>query len=357
MWLSITNLAGGGWVKISYADTRDAVGKVLSHDVTRIVKGKYKGPAFKKGHVIKNEDIPLLLDIGKEHICFLELDANEVHEDEAGWFLASFAAGEGLNLEGPSEGRVDLVAARDGLLKVDVEGLKQINQLTNVVMASLHTNSPVKKGEKVAGTRVIPLAVNKEILEGAEKISQSYYPLLNISAYLSCKMGALVTGREVYESRIEDAFAPVLKEKAEAFGLDEPEIDYAPDDAEIIAAKIKLLLERNHDLIVVTGGMSVDPDDVTPTGIKLSGAKIEKYGAPVLPGAMLLLAYHGRVPIVGVPACGMFFRTTVFDLIFPRLLAGERIAAADVAALGHGGFCRRCEKCLYPDCSFGKGGF
>ncbi len=344
-------------MKISYADTRNAVGKVLSHDVTRIVKGKYKGPAFKKGHVIKKEDIPLLLDIGKEHICFLELGEDEVHEDEAGWSLALSAAGDGLKLEGPSEGRVDLVAACDGLLKVNVDGLMQINQLKNVVMASLHTNSPVKKGDKVAGTRVIPLAVNRDTLKRVEEICQNHRPLLNVSAYRPIKIGALITGREVYEKRIEDAFAPVLKEKADIYGLFEPEIDYAPDDAEIIAAKIKLLLERKHDLIVVTGGMSVDPDDVTPTGIRLSGAKVEKYGAPVLPGAMFLLAYHGRVPVVGVPACGMFFQTTVFDLILPRLLIGEKITAADVATLGHGGFCRRCEECLYPDCSFGKGGF
>ena len=342
-------------MKISYANTRDAVGKVLSHDVTRIVNGKYKGPAFKKGHVIRDEDIPLLLDIGKENICFLELNENEVHEDEAGWSLASFAAGEGLYLEGPSEGKVDLVAARDGLLKVNVEGLKQINHLADVIMASLHTNSPIKKGEKVAGTRVIPLAVNKDILKEAEAICQDHHPLLQVLAYNPCKMGVLVTGKEVFEGRIEDAFAPVLKEKAAAFGLEEPEIEYAPDDARIIADRIKMFLAKKHDLIVVTGGMSVDPDDVTPTGIRLSGAKVEKYGAPVLPGAMLLLAYHKQVPVVGVPACGMFFRTTVFDLIFPRLLAGERIAAADLAALGHGGYCRRCEKCSYPDCSFGKG--
>ena len=344
-------------MKISYSRTEDAVGKVLSHDVTRIVKGICKGPAFKKGHVIKKEDVPLLLDIGKEHVCFLELDQGELHEDEAGLALAALAAGENLVLEGPSEGRVDLVASKNGLLKIDVEALFRLNQLPDVIMATLHNNSPVKKGARVAGTRVIPLAVKKETLDAAEKICSANGPLARIIEYQPYKMGALITGREVYEGRIGDAFAPVLKEKARVFELAEPLIAYAPDDAGDIAAKIAEMLDQGCDLVVVTGGMSVDPDDVTPAGIRLSGAKVEKYGAPVLPGAMLLMAYHGGVPVVGVPACGMFFRTTVFDLILPRLLAGEKICSADIASLGHGGFCRRCEPCLYPDCSFGKGGF
>ncbi len=357
MRLSITPCAGGTLLKISYTRTEEAVGKVLSHDITRIIKGKCKGQAFKKGHVIKQEDIPLLLDIGKEHVCFLDLAEDELHEDEAGLALADLVAGENLVLEGPSEGRVDLVASTSGLLKINVEGLLRVNQLPDVILSTLHTNSPVKKGTRVAGTRVIPLAVKKEILDAAKKIGSANGPLIRVLEYRPCKMGALITGREVYEGRIEDAFTPVLKEKAQAYELPEPLIEYAPDDAGFIAVKINEMLVRGCDLVVVTGGMSVDPDDVTPAGIRLSGADVEKYGAPVLPGAMLMMAYHGRVPVVGVPACGMFFKATVFDLILPRLLAGEKICSSDIAALGHGGFCRRCEPCIYPGCSFGKGGF
>lgn len=342
-------------MKITYARTSDAEGKVLSHDVTRIVRGKCKGPAFKKGHIIKKEDIPLLLDIGKEHICFLDLDQDELHEDEAALVLASAAAGEGLELKGPSEGKFDLVATCNGLLKVDVEGLVKINLLPEVIMASLHTNSPVIKGEPVAGTRVIPLAVKQEILDQAKKIVLEHGPLIKVLKYQPCKMGALITGREIYDGRIKDTFAPILKEKAAAYGLSEPLIDYAPDEARLIASGIKALLDQDCGLVVVTGGMSVDPDDVTPAGIRLSGAKVKKYGAPVLPGAMFLLAYYDQTPVVGVPACGMFFKTTVFDLILPRLLAGEMIDGSQIAALGHGGYCRRCEPCRYPDCSFGKG--
>lgn len=341
-------------MEISYAKTKDAVGKVLSHDVTRIIKGKCKGPVFKKGHIIKKEDISVLLDIGKEHICFLDLDHDEVHEDEAGLVLASCAAGEGLHMEGPSEGRVNLMASHDGLLKVDVENLLKINQLPNVVMSSLHNNSPVKKGDPVAGTRIIPLAIKEEVLNEAKKIRSQKGSLIKVLEYQSPKMGALITGREIYDGRIKDVFAPLLKEKAEAYALPGPLIESAPDDAAFIASKINMFLDKGCSLIVVTGGMSVDPDDVTPTGIKLSGAEIVKYGAPVLPGAMFLLAYHGQVPVVGVPACGMFFKTTVFDLFLPRLLTGEKLNSSDIAALGHGGFCRRCETCFYPGCSFGK---
>lgn len=344
-------------MKFARVKTEDAVGMILPHDITQIVKGGFKGTAFKKGHIIKAEDIPKLLDIGKEHIYSLELEDGDVHEDEAGLRIAKAAAGTGLELKGPSEGKVELIAAIDGLLKVNARALKQLNSLTDVMMATLHNNTPVRKGQHLAGTRVIPLVVPEETVAKAEEICRKEAPLIEVRQYRACKLGVLITGREVFEGRIKDAFAPVMREKARLFNLDEPKILYAPDDAEVIAAKIKELISAGAELIVVTGGMSVDPDDVTPRGIQLSGAIVEKYGAPVLPGAMFLLAYHGHLPIVGVPACGMYYRTTIFDLVLPRLLAGERVTAEDIIAFGHGGFCRRCKECIYPDCSFGKGGF
>lgn len=343
-------------IKVTRVKTEEAVGMILSHDITRIVKGEAKGPAFKKGHIVRAEDIPLLLDIGKEHLYSLKLEDGDVHEDEAGRRIAEAAAGEGLELKGPSEGKIEFIASIDGLLKINVNALQQLNSNADVIMATLHNNTPVRKGTVLAGTRVIPLVVREETVRQAEEICRNAAPLIEIKPYQPCKMGLLITGREVYECRIEDAFGPVMKEKARVFGLEEPKIVYAPDEAEVIASKIKELIAEGVDLVVVTGGMSVDPDDVTPRGIQLSGALIEKYGAPVFPGAMFLLAYHGNVPVVGVPACGMYFKTTIFDLVLPRLLAGERVAAGDIIALGHGGFCRGCKECAYPLCSFGKGG-
>ncbi|MGI6097568.1 MAG: molybdopterin-binding protein [Dethiobacteria bacterium] len=347
----------GVWaIKLTCVKTEEAVGMIIPHDITRIVKGGSKGPAFKKGHVIKEEDIPLLLEIGKEHIYSLQLEDGDVHEDEAGQRIAEAATGKGLELKGPSEGKVELIALTDGLLKINIQALQQLNSLPDVIMATLHNNTPVKKGDKVAGTRVIPLVVHEQTVAKAEEICREGAPLVEVRQYRSCKLGALITGREVYEGRVKDAFSPVMREKARSFNLEEPKIVYAPDEPELIASKIKELIAEGVDLVAVTGGMSVDPDDVTPRGIRLSGANVEKYGAPVLPGAMFLLAYHGRLPIVGVPACGMYFRTTIFDLVLPRLLVGERPTAQDLAALGHGGFCRSCQKCSYPHCSFGKGG-
>jgi len=346
-------------MKISYVKTREAVGKVIFHDVTGIVKGKFKGAAFKKGHVIREEDIPVLLDLGKEHVYSLQIEKGDVHEDEAGRRIAEAAAGKGVVCRKASEGRVNLYAAYDGLLRINVEGLQSLNMQPEIVLASLHTHTPVNYGAKVAGTRVIPLVVSEETVRCGEDICYDTSSLIKVDPYLPVQVKVLVTGKEVYQGRVKDAFGPVLKEKTLQFNLAPPEVYYIPDDASEISAKLKDLLDKSRQektIIIVTGGMSVDPDDVTPAGIKLSGARIESYGAPVLPGAMFMVAYHGEVPVLGMPACGMFYRTTVLDLVLPRLLTGEKLSALDISALGHGGLCAGCDECSYPACPFGKGG-
>ncbi|MDO9536360.1 MAG: molybdopterin-binding protein [Bacillota bacterium] len=342
-------------MKALFLETEKSVGKVICHDITKIEKGAFKGALFKKGHLIREEDVEILLNLGKNHIYSLELEPGELHEDEAGLRIARALQGDGLTLNGPSEGRLDLTALQRGLLKVDVERLNKINLLPDVVIATLHTNTPVEIEEKVAGAKVIPLVVNEEVVRQVEEICKSGPALLRILPYGKQKIGVVITGREVIEGRVQDGFAPVLNEKASFFGLEPPEILYAGDNAEIIANSVEDLLSRNCEIIIVTGGMSVDPDDVTPSGIKKAGARVIKYGAPALPGAMFLLAYKGKTPILGIPACAMYFRTTILDIILPRILAGEILEIGDIAGLGHGGLCRRCEKCLYPNCSFGKG--
>ena len=341
---------------ISRVETEKAVGKLLCHDITRIVKGSFKGAAFKTGHKIRPEDVATLLDMGKNHVYTLELEAGELHEDRAGERIARAVCGPGLKIEGPSEGRLNLVAEEAGLLKVDASRLLQINSINDVIVATLHNNSPVKAGERVAGAKVIPLVVKEKTVQAVEDICAANTPLLSVIPYQNFKIGGLITGREVFEGRIKDGFAPVLKEKAARYGLDEPLIRYCPDDADLIAAAIFTLIKHGCSLITITGGMSVDPDDVTPSGILKTGAEIVKYGAPALPGAMFLLAYKDGIPLIGLPACAMYYKTTIFDLILPRLLAGEQVSAPDIAALGHGGLCRQCEICVFPDCSFGKGG-
>jgi len=342
-------------MKIQTIKVEDAVGKVLSHDITKVVKGEFKGAPFKKGHIIKEEDIPELLKLGKENIYILELEPGDVHEDEAGIRLGTAVAGEGVRWCEPKESRVNLYADYNGLLKINVPVVEEINELPDVILSTLPNNTVVKSGDMLAGTKVIPLVVPEQTVVEAENICRRAGWVIKVVPFKEVKVGVVITGNEVYKKRVRDGFGPVITEKVESFGSSVIGIDYAPDDAATIAGKIKRMADGGAGLIFVTGGMSVDPDDVTPRAIHLAGARVEKYGAPALPGAMFMLAYLGDVPVMGVPACGMFFKATVVDLILPRLLAGERVSRRDIVALAHGGLCRSCSQCRYPNCTFGKG--
>ncbi|WZL73867.1 molybdopterin-binding protein [Clostridiaceae bacterium 35-E11] len=335
--------------------TEDAVGKVLQHDITRIVKGEFKGRLFQKGRIITKEDVPKLLDVGKDNIYILDLGEDDVHEDEAGVRLGDAVKGEGTSWVGPKESRVNIHANYDGLFKVNVSALEEINDLPNIILSTLPNNTIVKKGEMLAGTKVIPLVVSEKDIATAEKICDEADWIVKVLPFQKKRVGVIITGNEVFYKRIPDGFGPVIKKKVEAFGSEILEIEFTPDDAQFIASKIKSMKDKGADIIFVTGGMSVDPDDVTPKAIGMSGAKIEKYGAAALPGAMFMLAYLGDVPIMGIPACGMFFKVTVIELILPRLLAGEKVVRRDIVALGHGGLCSACPQCSFPKCSFGKG--
>lgn len=334
--------------------TTDAVGKILAHDVTRIVKGEFKGSLFKKGHFIEEADIDKLLDIGKTNIYILALEDGDVHEDEAGVRLGKAITGDGIEWKDPKESRVNLFALHDGLLKVNAPVVDDINDLPNVICATLPNNTVVKKGEMLAGTKVIPLVVKEADILAAEKVCADEKWVLKVQPFLKKKVGVVITGSEVYYNRIPDGFAPVITKKVENYGSEILAIDFAPDDVDLIAQKILEMKEKGADLIFTTGGMSVDPDDMTPTAIAKSGAEVIKYGAAALPGAMFMLAYLGDIPVFGVPACGMFFRITIVDLLLPRVLAGEKITKRDIVLLGHGGLCRQCETCEWPKCTFGK---
>ena len=341
-------------MKSVYLKTEEAVGKVLCHDITKIVKGVFKGVAFKKGHVIGPEDVEELLRLGKSHIALIELDPLELHEEEAGLRLARAIAGPGIVLRGPQEGRYDLIAETRGLLKIKTNSLLKINWIPRVVVATLHTMTPVLQGEKVAGTKVVPLAIAEKIIRKVEAIAAADGPIVSVLPCRRPKVGAVITGREVYEGRIKDGFGPTLKEKCAFWDLEPPELLYCPDDAAKISAAINRHLAQGCELILATGGMSVDADDVTPLWIRKTGARIVKYGAPVMPGAMFLLAYKGDCTIIGAPGCVMYASTTILDLLLPRVLTGERLTADAICRLGHGGLCRSCNECVYPRCSFGK---
>jgi len=333
----------------------DAVGTKLAHDITEIRPGEFKGPAFRKGHTVCNEDLCHLQKLGKNNLYVIDLEEDEIHENQAASILAGALAGEGIAWkDDPHEGKINLVAETDGLFKVDTTALAAFNMIDEVMCATLHNHTLVKKSEKVAATRAIPLVMKRVSIERAAAIARQNGAVLAVKALRKATVGLVITGNEVFHGLIEDRFAPILSEKVTALGSKVDGIALAPDDEELISKAIRNHLERGCDLIMLSGGMSVDPDDVTRKGIQLAGATEMNYGSAVLPGAMFLAAYIGEIPLLGVPACGMYHRITVLDLVLPRILAGETIGKADLAFLGHGGLCKDCEECTYPHCPFGK---
>jgi len=335
---------------------QDAVRTHLAHVITEIRPGEFKGPAFRQGDTVCEEDLCRLQRLGKNHLYTIDLEEDEIHENQAAVILARALAGDGIVWrDEPKEGKIGLFAGRNGLLKVDISALSAFNMVEEVMCATLHNHTLVRQGELVAATRAIPLVMKRAPIERAAAIARQNGCVLSVRSLGRARAGLLITGSEVYHGLIQDQFAPILTEKIHALGSQVAALDFAPDDAEFIAKVIQSQLARGCDLILLTGGMSVDPDDVTRHGIRLAGATELHYGSAVLPGAMFLVAYLGDVPILGVPACGLYHRVTALDLVLPRILAGEHVGRQDLAFLGHGGLCRDCPECTYPQCSFGKG--
>ena len=333
---------------------QDAVGKLLCHDLTRIIPGEFKGRAFKKGHVIQESDIPELLKIGKEHIYVLDLHPGDIHEDDAAIRIAQAAAGPGIVLSETSEGRVNLLAETFGLLKVNEKALFRINSIEEIVFASLHSHRVVSSGHPVAGTRIVPLVTREEKVLAVEAICREAYPVVEIKPFRSIPVGIVTTGSEIFHGRITDKFGPVLREKFEKLGSSVMDQVFVSDDVEMTVTAIRSFIDRGAGLVAVTGGMSVDPDDQTPAAIRATGAQVVTYGAPAFPGAMFMLAYLGDVPIIGLPGCVMYVNASIFELIVPRILAGEIIERNDIVSLGYGGYCESCLTCHFPRCGFGK---
>lgn len=334
--------------------TTEAVGHVLCHDMTQIIPGVTKDAVFRKGHVVTEQDIPVLLSIGKDRLYIWEKDDTKYHENEAADILRELCQGEHMKAGEPKEGKVELTAEADGLFKVDEERLIRVNSLGEMMIATRHGNFPVKKGDKLAGTRIIPLVIEKEKMEEARKAAGDE-PILKLMPYHHKKAGIVTTGNEVFFGRIKDQFGPVIREKLEEFDVEVMGHSIINDDPQKITAAIQDFLDQGADLVICTGGMSVDPDDTTPTAIRQTGADIVSYGAPVLPGAMFLLAYtQDHRPVVGLPGCVMYSKRTIFDLVLPRIMADETITREDLAKLGMGGLCLNCQTCIFPNCGFGK---
>ncbi|MBR1658991.1 MAG: molybdopterin-binding protein [Oscillospiraceae bacterium] len=336
--------------------TVNAVGHVLCHDMTQIIPGVTKDARFRKGHVVTEEDISVLLSMGKETLYIWEKTPGMLHEDEAAERLLALCRNENMRPSAPKEGKIELMAETDGLLRVDTARLEAVNGIDELMIATRHTMTPVKRGDKLAGMRVIPLVIDEGKLAEAERICGET-PLLELLPYRLKTAAVVTTGNEVAKGLIQDAFTPVLIRKLAEYGIGVTQRRVPGDDRAAITAAVNDCHAAGADLILCTGGMSVDPDDRTPGAIRDAECEIVSYGAPVLPGAMFLLGYFGDgVPVMGLPGCVMYAKTTIFDLMLPRVAAGLRVTKPDIVRLGHGGLCLGCTPCVWPDCGFGKGG-
>lgn len=347
-------------------NTTDAVGHVLCHDITQIIKGEKKGPVFRKGHIVTKEDVPVLLSVGKDHLYIWEKEEGMLHEDEAAKRLYTLCENESIYPSNDiKEGKIEAFAAYDGLFYVDVDKLYAINKTDEIMIAARRSNQVVKKGDKLAGMRVIPLVIEEDKLKELEESIDLKEPLIGVRKFHTKKVGIVTTGNEVFYGRIEDTFGPVISKKLGEFPTEIMGQTLTDDALEHIKTAILDFIEQGADLVVCTGGMSVDPDDRTPGAIRATGAEIVAYGAPVLPGAMMLVSYfhvkdakgnERKIPIVGLPGCVMYAKRTIFDLLLPKLMADVSITREDLASLGHGGLCLSCEVCTYPNCGFGSAG-
>lgn len=335
---------------IQIVKAEESVGLALAHDITEIVPGESKNVAFRRGHVVEQEDISRLLRLGKDHIFVLKAEPDQVHEDDAAQSLANALCGDGVGWTGPfREGKISLTAMIDGLLKVDVEALCSINELGEIMCVTRHTNSLISKGTEVGFTRAVPLLVSRRVVDEAVRIAKDSVGILRVLPVRKAKVGLIITGNEVYHGRIEDRFEAVVRKRVDRFGGVIMDVVIVPDDEEGIAAAALDLVERGADALIAVGGMSVDPDDKTRFGLRRAGA------SEVLPGAMFMIAYINEIPVFGIPSGGMSARGSVFDIVYPRIMAGDRLSRRDVAKMAYGGFCLKCETCRFPDCPFGKG--
>ena len=334
--------------------TEEAVGHVLCHDLTQIIKDQYKDARFRKGHVVTEEDIPVLLSMGKEHLYVWEMTPGMLHENDGAERLCALCANERMDRSEVKEGKIELKAACDGLFRVNSEKLIAVNSIEDLMIATRKGGTAVRKGDKLAGMRVIPLIIPEEKLRAAEDAAGTA-PLLELKPWVRRTAAIVATGSEVKKGLIQDTFTPVVKDKLAAYGIETISVAYSGDGVENVANAVTEARKTGADVILCTGGMSVDPDDNTPGGIKASGANIITYGAPVLPGAMFLLGYYDDgTPVMGLPGCVMYAGATIFDLVLPFVAADVPVTRAQIVALGPGGLCLGCKPCHWPACPFGK---
>ena len=334
----------------------DAVGQTLCHDMTAIMEGGFKGVGFKRGHVITQGDIPILLDMGKSHIFVWEPEADEVHEDDAAIALTKAICGDNIEYSAPTEGKTKISSAINGLFCVNSQALKLINRVEDYTVACRNNYTQVSKGETVSGARIVPLVTKRENVEKAVAIAEANYPVFKVLPYKPLRTGVIITGSEIFYGRIKDAFEPILTAKLSFYCSEILSFTKCPDDLDMIISAAESFIDKGAELILFTGGMSVDPDDLTPTAIRRVADRIIAQGIPMQPGNMLNIAYKGKTALLGVPGASMHFPTTSLEVFLPRIFAGTEITRDEIDDSGEGGLCLGCKVCHYPICYFGKVG-
>lgn len=331
----------------------EAIGMTLCHDITAMKDG-FKGAAFRRGHVIQAEDVPKLLDLGKKTVFIWEEHAGELHEEDCALRMAAMVPVEGAHYTDPSEGKVLLIAEERGMFRVDKELLHQINSIGDLTIMTMPDHYPVEPGARLASMRIVPLVTKEEQIIKAENLCKDR-KLMELCPYKKKRIGVIITGSEVYSGRIQDKFEPVVRKKMEQYPSEILGVTICDDDLDMIVGAAENFLEQGADFLIFTGGMSVDPDDLTPTAIRKLGAEIITHGVPAQPGNMTLVAYwKEEVPILGIPGAAISLPTTIFDVLLPQIFAGKPFTKEELLRLEDGGLCQLCETCHYPNCTFGK---
>ena len=333
-------------------NVQDAIGMELCHDITEMNNG-FKGAAFKRGHIIREEDVEHLLNLGKRTVFVWEEQSGEIHEDDCARRMAAMAPVEGGHYTEPAEGKVLLFADQRGLFRVNTKLLNRLNSIGDITISTLPDHYPVEAGARLASMRIVPLVTKEEQILEAEQLC-AREQLLDLRPYHPKKLGVIITGSEVYSGRIRDKFEPVVRSKMMQYPCEILGVTICDDDLDMIVNAAKIHLEHGADFLIFTGGMSVDPDDLTPTAIRQLGADIVTHGVPSQPGNMTLVAYLGDVPVLGVPGAAIKLPTTIFDVLLPQIFAGDRITKDELINLADGGLCQMCPDCRWPNCTFGR---
>ena len=331
---------------------QDAVGMTLCHDITEM-NDEFKGVAFRRGHIIQESDIEHMLRIGKQHIFVWEDHAGEIHEDDCARRMAAMAPVSGAHYTEPAEGKVSLIADRRGLFRVNRKLLKQIDSIGDLTICTLPDHYPVEPGARLASMRIVPLVTAETQMIEAENLC-AREKLLDLLPYHYKKIGVVITGSEVYHGRVPDKFGSGIRAKVQQYPCEIVGATICDDDVEMIVAAANAHLAKGADFLIFTGGMSVDPDDLTPAAVRKLGADMVSHGVPAQPGNMMLVAYLGEIPILGIPGAAIRRPTTVFDVLLPQIFAGERIRREELISLADGGLCQMCETCHWPNCTFGR---